>query len=352
MKICLLLFFCALLAPTAFACGCVSIDDSSKPCHRQWSQGEAIFFGRVLSVERNLDSPGPTNLFVQAVRIAVTDSFRGAAGAGKEQVVYTGMGGGDCGYPFKVGTSYLIYARPVEGKLTTGICTYTQPEVLAAAVLSELCNVRDGKGAGDVSGVVGIAPQGNGYDSLPDFKPLAQVPVHATAGQVHFSTTTDNAGVYSFSKLPAGDYRIEEELPAGYAIRPGSSVKAVIGKNDGSDQLGAGCTNTVYAYPDGVISGTVVNRDGRPMPGFITIEPSDPTEARAARMRGGLPGYESNDGRFTLSQLPPGRYRLVLRPEIDGKVNFQKVFYWPGAGGLDLALGQHLENVRFEVTVP
>ena len=105
MKTCLLLFSCALLAPIATACGCVSIDESSKPCHRSWSQGEAIFFGRVLSVERNPDNPSPSNLFVQAVRIGVTDSFRGAAEAGKEQVVYTGMGGGDCGYPFKVGTS-------------------------------------------------------------------------------------------------------------------------------------------------------------------------------------------------------------------------------------------------------
>jgi hypothetical protein len=121
MKICLLQLSCALLAPMAVACGCVSNRRVLKPCHRRWSEGEAIFFGRVLSVERNLDSPGPSNLFVQAVRIEVTNSFRGAAEAGKEQVVYTGMGGGDCGYPFKVGTRYLIYARPVEGKLTTGI---------------------------------------------------------------------------------------------------------------------------------------------------------------------------------------------------------------------------------------
>jgi hypothetical protein len=112
----------------------------------------------------------------------------------------------------------------------------------------------------------------------------------------------------------------------------------------------------VFVRPDCQISGTVVDATGTRLPGFVTLEPADPKEAAAARQRGGLPGDETEDGNFKLPQLPPGRYRLVFSPKIGSRVNLRQKFYWPpsnaaNSGAIEISLGQHIEDVRFEIPV-
>lgn len=54
-------------------------------------------------------------------------------------VVLTGMGGGDCGFPFRRGKSYLVYAyRTGDGSLDVRICGRTRDLTHAAADLREL----------------------------------------------------------------------------------------------------------------------------------------------------------------------------------------------------------------------
>jgi hypothetical protein len=114
----------------------------------------------------------------------------------------------------------------------------------------------------------------------------------------------------------------------------GNSVTVEVLHRDGA---GAGCKVDIFARPDGEISGRVV-------------------EAQAAFHRGGLPGCDTEDGTFTLTQLPPGRYRLTFTPTIGGHLNFQNKYYWPPAnnishaGAMELAFGQHIDDVRFEVS--
>jgi hypothetical protein len=59
-----------------------------------------------------------------AVEFAVAKAWKGA---GAERiVVWSGSGGGDCGYPFEIGQAYLVYAHHMDdGELTTGVCTRT-----------------------------------------------------------------------------------------------------------------------------------------------------------------------------------------------------------------------------------
>jgi|GEM_PF-3400137 len=47
--------------------------------------------------------------------------------------IFTGNGG-DCGYPFKVGNQYLVYAHNFYSDLATGICSRTIPASAAAIV--------------------------------------------------------------------------------------------------------------------------------------------------------------------------------------------------------------------------
>lgn len=75
-----------------------------------------------------------------AVTFSVNQSWKGVTAT--EVVVYTGSGGGDCGYSFDPGYDYVVYAYPVDGTsgsgLGTGICTRTTEMSYASDDLSYL----------------------------------------------------------------------------------------------------------------------------------------------------------------------------------------------------------------------
>lgn len=53
----------------------------------------------------------------------VTRAWRG--GAARRIIIVTGRGGGDCGFKFEQGKTYLVYAYCYAGRCGTGICTRT-----------------------------------------------------------------------------------------------------------------------------------------------------------------------------------------------------------------------------------
>src|SRR4030095_9788685 len=104
-------------------------------------------------------------------RFAVNEGFRGGATAGQEIEIETGAGGGDCGYPFQVGTSYLVYAGHGEGQLlSTSICSTTRQASLVAAIVRQLRALRDGRAVDALFGTIGVAPRADGYSALVDSK--------------------------------------------------------------------------------------------------------------------------------------------------------------------------------------
>jgi hypothetical protein len=339
-----------LIPQLVHACSCGGVLTS---CNRTWSLGETIFLGKTTSLEE-LAQPGPglpvSGLPVSyAVHFAVEESFRGSGVPGGEIVVDTGSGHGDCGYPFVPGTRYLVYASVTGGRLYAGICGETKPAVMAEGVLRELRAMRDHKPLDAIFGTIGMAPKGNGWDDLTETQPLAGVPVRATAsGGVSFSTRTDGRGAYAFPSLPAGRYTIAPDTPVGFA-RPPAPLTADVRAD------GAACRIDRFVRPDGQITGTIVDATGQMIPGFVTIQPADPAEAAAAQRHGGMPGYNTGpDGKFSLPELPPGRYRLVFHPSTGGRVNFRTTFYWPSNSddAIDLAFGQHLDAVQCTTGLP
>jgi hypothetical protein len=262
------------------ACSCLS---SNATCDQTWKSGEVIFLGKV-TAKTPVDPPAREKRPVWprlGFRFSVTESFRGPAIPGKDIVVYTGTGGGDCGYPFKVGTSYLVYALASKEQLTTGICSPTNPEVMAAAVVRQLRALQNSTPADDLFGTIGTAPKGAGYDDLVETKPLADVRVRVIGSRAaERSTTTDKEGVYSFRSLPADTYQVKVDLPSGMSTWQRNQGKTM------TIQIGAeglsGCRTDEFARPDGSISGQVVDDAGVGLPGFVTIQPADPKEAEAA----------------------------------------------------------------------
>jgi len=85
---------------------------------------KAVFSGTVLGIDRV-----PNRLSV-TVKFKVERTWKGSLP--EEMTIFTGQGGGDCGFPFEVGTTYLVYAYGDSvATLSTSICRRTT--VLAAA---------------------------------------------------------------------------------------------------------------------------------------------------------------------------------------------------------------------------
>jgi hypothetical protein len=94
---------------SAQACSCAG---SGTPCDAAW-RADALFVGHVVSMSSTAE---------RRVELAVIEPFRGLQLS--QVTVVTGYGGADCGYPFEIGQSYLVYAhRTPDGQLTTSICS-------------------------------------------------------------------------------------------------------------------------------------------------------------------------------------------------------------------------------------
>jgi len=357
-RLCFTVFLLLIIAPgVTRACSCLF---ASTGCGMALNPGSVVFLGKVISKievqEATADGAGAGLPTRYAVHLATTENFQGAGPAGEEIVVYTGQGGGDCGYPFLVGTSYLVYASTYNGQLFTSICSGTSPEAMVGGTLTELRAIRDGGRVDDLFGTIGIAPGGAGFEDLAEARPLPNVLVRITSSDAEiFSTKTDEHGAFAFAHLPRNMYRIEHDLPVGLSTWQSKTGKPLTVDIYDKTGTGAGCQVDVFSRPDGQISGQVVNVSGKGVPGFVTLQPTDPREAQVAIRRGGLPGCDTDDGNFSLPQLAPGRYKLVFHPKIGNNISFRYTFYWPpvsdtsNSPGIELGFGQHVDDLRFEV---
>ena len=148
-------FLVSLAATIVDACTCAL---EPGPCGQSWRSGEVIFLGTVRA-KVPVDAAAAGGYARQfAFHFRVSENFRGPAIANQEIVIYTGSGGGDCGYPFAVGTSYLVYAFNYNGQLRSSICYPTNPAVRVPAVIRQLRALRCGQPAAELFGTVGTEP--------------------------------------------------------------------------------------------------------------------------------------------------------------------------------------------------
>ncbi len=116
----------------AFSCTCAPKPSVGKAL----SQSDAVFVGRVIAWNNASIEFAPGHLSQGYTFVfEVERLYKGALSS--EVAVLTGHGLGDCGYPFKVGEEYLIYAYRDKG-LETNICTRTTNISTADADLAEL----------------------------------------------------------------------------------------------------------------------------------------------------------------------------------------------------------------------
>lgn len=112
-----------LAAPAALACSCMV----PPPPLEALAQVDAVFTAVAERVERAEVDTGYGMLPRKRVELRLEAVWKGMP-EGDSVTVWTGLGGGDCGFAFEEGKSYLVYARRHDdGRLTTGLCDRTRP---------------------------------------------------------------------------------------------------------------------------------------------------------------------------------------------------------------------------------
>ncbi len=185
----------ALLFPRlASACQCIG----DVPLCQSFWQADAVFSGEVLSFE-NID---PKQVLSRRVaRVRVDRVWRGQVQGTIE--VTTGAGGGDCGYSFRRGSTYLVYAyKTQDGKLTTNICSPTKLLDKAAADLAYFKDAEKPSSGGRVYGLAHFETKGS------DLKRAKGVPITLTGESQTRTTVTKDDGTFEFTDLPVGEYAV------------------------------------------------------------------------------------------------------------------------------------------------
>lgn len=299
------------------ACACSSVSFSCSNLSEDRSS--VIFVGTVLSPE---DPETQALVHGSPIVFKVTERLRGDIGDRIE--VYEPRT--SCDYSFKVGDSYLVFAYVANGHLITSQLSSTQPLLTASAVLRQLRAINKGRRPASMFGFLGQRTQ------LNRSQPVSGITIKATSADRTFTTRTEADGSFQFAVLPPESYLVTAELSKGFV--PAAPIDARLKRGESCD-LGE-----IRTVADGRIKGRVIDSKMMPEPGFLSIFPAAKNE-RTSWM-----GYEvGKRGRFVLSPLPPGQYRLVFRPTSSPRISF----YYPEqpSAAIDLRAAQHIDNLTF-----
>jgi hypothetical protein len=122
----------------------------------------------------------------------------------KEVDVYSGRGGADCSYHFRLGETYFVTPYEDTGTLFATVRSDTQPAADSGPLISELRARRDGKPYASLCGVLQRTQQPYSWAISGDHDhPLPGIAIELVCADHTFSTQTDSRGVYRFYGLPA-----------------------------------------------------------------------------------------------------------------------------------------------------
>ena len=317
------LFVLLASARTAEACTC---GGTGGPCE-SFGGAAAVFVGTVVGkTDRSKpDERGVVAWTPLVYRFSVLQPFLGVEGA--EFEVSTGRGGGDCGYGFRKGETYLVYAYGGgDGKPpSTGICTRTQP-VSAAAEDLEFLRGLHARGAGvTISITVERLRQrvAAGDSKTAGGLPGARLTVEG-AGESR-QVTTDSEGRARLSGLKPGAYKVRLAPPEGLTTTYKEEQEVTVADR--------GCAHVYYSVADdGRVSGRVTEEGGRAAAGVLValLEAEDPDPQRHyTRLE-----RTDEEGRYLFKTLPPGRYLLAVNfnryPQPDDPTNAYPRTFYPG----------------------
>jgi hypothetical protein len=198
-----------LLAKPAAACSCIQ---QRPACQAFWDPG-AVFVGTVTSIgpaEKDVDAPFQS----RRVRFEIVEPLRGVATSVVD--VFTGMGGGDCGYRFVVGQRYLVYAYEAGGaRLAAGICSRTRP---LSAATEDLAYMRSLPATGALGATISgsVHHRDRNIATKPGvtmMAPVGSLGVVMDCEGAAYRGTTDADGRFTIAGVPVGSCTPRLESP-------------------------------------------------------------------------------------------------------------------------------------------
>ena len=319
-------FLLVLLASgRAQACSCAGPGQSCQA----FGSSAAVFVGTVTGVrtrEAKADAKGEIDWTPRLFKFTVVQAYSGVAGT--EVEVATGRGGGDCGYYFRTGETYLVYAYGGgEGKpLATSICSRTRPVAEAGEDLEFLRGL-GARGPG-VSIDVKVertrqAVKSGGTQSLGG---LAGARLTVEGADESREVKTDSGGRARLTGLKPGTYKVRLTPPEGLTTYKEEQELTVADR---------GCAGVYYSvFDDGRVGGKVTDADGRAAAKVtVTLVETDYDDAEPNHYA----RYErtGEDGVYEFKGLPPGRYLLAVNlnryPQPDDPTNAYPRTFYPGA---------------------
>lgn len=318
------------------AASCVSVFQYP-PCSEYW-RADAVFIAEAADVQvksrRFGGVPAP-----MTVRLTIEESFKGI----KEKEIVLELG--DCGYTFRQGEKYLIYAQRREnGNLDVRAGqSRTKPLAEADEDLDYIRSLQRGEPQAQIVGRIGQQTadiKQTPYTSERSFfgLPMAGVKVFAKGGEQIFEAFSNEKGFYKFAGLPAGEYEVWADYPAYFK----SEKMTVKTKTEGCG------TGYLTAWRKGSISGRVTEADGTPVrEARISLVSADATaeemfEEREFESVWNLAATDEK-GEYIFASLPAGRYYIVINltnfERTRGNERLQKIprIFYPGAGEMEKA---------------
>lgn len=209
----LLILLGASVGPPAMACSCAF---SGPPC-RAAADASAVFVGKVIGIDNAEGAEGGYEFYGRRVRFEIVEAFTGVSGPNAE--AYTGYGGGDCGYGFRSGRTYLVYAyrEAKSARLVTGICSRTRPVSEAEEDLSYLRTRSDpARGSGIEGYAFRLKRDGNGNTSWDSY--AEGVVLIVERGEKSWKLKTGTEGKFALWQLAPGTYHVRGSDPKGYIV--------------------------------------------------------------------------------------------------------------------------------------
>jgi hypothetical protein len=338
----------------AEACSCMS---SGPACQAYWNT-DAVFDATVVRIERvPRDEVVGTELVTISKRLVTLDVRRTWKGleSGPLQVV-TNVYEAACGFEFKEGVRYLVFARQGRsGELEVSLCSATREFDGTGEAAEFLATLAKPGSGGRVFGTISGRVFGTITDSaapadgnLAPPTPFPDVTVTLT-GQGRTLTMQARDGKYAFSALPTGSYNLSATAPDGYTMAgwPGTVVIPDV----------RACAEHAFSLsPATAISGQVVDNRGRGVrrvrveivaaDTVLPLEYDSPTSA-----------YTDESGYFDIRALPPGRYLVGLNlVDLPGEYRPYPLTLYPGpllpVHVIDLTLGHVVDLGRWEIPPP
>jgi protocatechuate 3,4-dioxygenase beta subunit len=286
--------------------------------------------------------------------------------------VATGGGGGDCGYPFKSGERYLVYAYKSEGAaldsnisrtiiggrsgmaapLTASVCGRTRRLDAALDDVELIRALNAGRPETRIFGRISQSARRLGIYkyNIDSVGPLAGVLIKAEGASGQYEATTDSTGRYRFSGLRPGKYKIKVSLPNGFG--PLFDLIGTVANAEITPET-CGAEVDFSAQIDGRITGHVFDADGKPVADQVQVSiVSLESSGKGIALAESRSEYTKREGWYEFEGLLPGKYLLgVSIAEAPDKHSPYPTFYYQQTSDraqaqvFTLAVGQKLKDI-------